>query len=506
MTQLSSAEWKRLETLAAKIGASPEQVGAVRRRMEPNHSRPGSPYTLLTGRPDGGLELLLARWAGLEATQALKRAGEKPLILGSEPEQVRPALGVWPTLAWKTFHPGHLIALRSCGKPAADLLAQLGSLGYFEQLVLVTRLGKPLDQVEREMARSLSPLSVTARVLVVALAGEEPTDDDLAEIAAYGAAQMRQIGLHSGRYLGTGVWFATNQPDRPGIVSDVGSFLEVDSTAVAAQRAGMLQQGVAVLLDDLSSRCQKNAEPPQVPVPSEEADRLTRELAVFLADMGQEVNRRVNSPQPVSTEILRTFVRDKVRGWRAYITVPGLWLRFVESLRPGTEAALLAEVESALPCLEYQPSRETKRQNTEPRTATSWRIERVIVEAKRLAVGLGFGLATYSAVVAWLTVPANIEEQSRHPALPGLVVTLIGLVSLLLATVLGYAAGRWCFRMPQQTPDQIEEQSGPTLWGWDRVASRVTTWFAERIRSRPLSPGEELQQLAARLNIGENKA
>ena len=187
MTQLSPAEWKRLEALATQVGVSPEQVGMVRRRMETNRAHPGHPYTMLIGRPDGGLEVLLAGWIGSEAIQALKQAGEKPLILGREPEQVRPTLSNWPALTWKPCEPGHLIAWRSPGKPGADLLAQLGSLGYVDQLVLVTRLGKPLDQVEREMARSLSPLAVTARVLVVGLAGEEPTADDLAEISAYAA-------------------------------------------------------------------------------------------------------------------------------------------------------------------------------------------------------------------------------------------------------------------------------------------------------------------------------
>ncbi len=257
MTQLSPAEWKRLEALATQVGVSPEQVGMVRRRMETNRAHPGHPYTMLIGRPDGGLEVLLAGWIGSEAIQALKQAGEKPLILGREPEQVRPTLSNWPALTWKPCEPGHLIAWRSPGKPGADLLAQLGSLGYVDQLVLVTRLGKPLDQVEREMARSLSPLAVTARVLVVGLAGEEPTADDLAEISAYAAAQMRQAGFLGGRDLGAGVWFAVHPLDRPGLVSDVGRSLEVDATAVVSHRTGMFQQGISHLLADLSSRCEQ---------------------------------------------------------------------------------------------------------------------------------------------------------------------------------------------------------------------------------------------------------
>ena len=115
-------------------------------------------------------------------------------------------------------------------------------------------------------------------------------------------------------------------------------------------------------------------------------------------------------------------------------------------------------------------------------------IDRLIMEAKRLGAGLVCGLAAYYGVVALLTGPPATEDQ-RPPALPALVVTLIGMISLVLVTILGYAAARWWFPLPPRSPNQAQKQPEQSPWGWEQVESRVTTWFAERTAQSSVEPG-----------------
>src|ERR1019366_535454 len=148
--EITSADWDALQSLALRVGLFSERVGLLRRRVEASSPRPGSPYKLMVGRPDAGIELLLARWLAPEAAEELIKVGDRPLVIGATPAEVRPRLGAWPSWKSTKVGPGHLIALRTTGKPAADTLAQLSSLGYMDQIVLVTRLGQPMHMYERD--------------------------------------------------------------------------------------------------------------------------------------------------------------------------------------------------------------------------------------------------------------------------------------------------------------------------------------------------------------------
>jgi hypothetical protein len=60
MTEISASDWNALEGLSHRLGLPVERPGLLRRRLESSLVRPGSPYILLAGRPDAGIELLLA--------------------------------------------------------------------------------------------------------------------------------------------------------------------------------------------------------------------------------------------------------------------------------------------------------------------------------------------------------------------------------------------------------------------------------------------------------------
>jgi hypothetical protein len=504
MNEIAPGDWDTLQSLTGRLGLPAERVGVLRRRLEGTQVRPGSPYTLLAGRPDAGIELLLARWLAPEAAEELLKAGGRPLVIGPTTAEVRPRLGAWP--GWKTARvkPGHLLALRAASKPAADTLAQLASLGYVEQLVLVTRLGQALHQEECALAAALAGTAATVRVLIVGLPGEEPTDADLAEVSAYAVTRMRQAGFTGGRCLGAGVWFTGGGP-RPGTVADLTSFLAVNDREVAAGRAGMGREAVAGLLADLRRQAEALPPAPQAAVPDEERERLGRELNGYLSDLGRELDRLAGERRPLSAEFLRNHALDAVRGWGAYATVEGHWLKYVERLRPGTQAAFLAEAQSAIGLLEYDPGKETPPAPEPAAVPGSPVVNQVMLEAKRLAVGLVVGLAAYLAVAALLRGHAAGAAEDVT-ALPALAVTLLSYAALVLGAVLGYGAGRALLRArPATPPPQVKERVPAALHGWPQVQRRLTAWFGEHMRTGAPSPAEECRALARRWGLEDTQ-
>ena len=228
-TSMTEADWQTVQSLAQQVNFPAERVSLARKRLMAEPSRHGSPFTLVVGRPDAGIELVLARHFAPEVAEKLKESGERPLVLGPKPSEILPPFTSWPVLPLASLPEGHILALRIARRPDPGLLAQLGGLGYIDQLILVTRLGGPLHEQERDIARALVPLAATVRVLIVGLPGEEPSTNELAEVSAYAFAQMRQAGFRSGRCRSADIWFSGG-PARPGTVPDLAKqFLNVST-------------------------------------------------------------------------------------------------------------------------------------------------------------------------------------------------------------------------------------------------------------------------------------
>ena len=224
MDEINATDWQALEEFADRIGFPAARVTRHSRRWGDGQARPGSPYTLLVGRPEAGIESLVGRWFSPQAAEALKLAGGRPLVIGPEPDAVAAGLGGCPT--WRSSGPlsGHLLALRTPRAPGDDLTSQLVALGLIDQLVLVTALFQAMHHDELAIVGSLASLAATARVLLVWRPGEEPTEADLAEVPAAASWEMRKQGFEADRFLGAGVWYAGTSPPAGATVSDPSAF------------------------------------------------------------------------------------------------------------------------------------------------------------------------------------------------------------------------------------------------------------------------------------------
>jgi hypothetical protein len=502
MTTMTPQAWETLRDLASRVGFSVERVSALQRRLEDTRPRPGSPYILLAGRPEAGIELTLARWLAPDIAEELQQAGECPLVIGRTPDQVRPALGTWPTWSRSQFGPGHLIALRIAGKLSPATLAQVASLGFLEQAVVVTRLSQPLHLQEREIAHALVPLVATVRVLVVALPGEAPSAPQIAEVTAFAVRQMQHVGFDGGRCLGAAVWFTSG--DRPaGTLQALEPFFAAEPTAVAAGCGGMERHALADLFKELQRLAANTPMSPHAALSEDECDHLSRELASYLADLGHTLQKRVEHQQAMTTAALCTSALNALRGWGAYASVEGHWLKYVERLRPGTQEAFLAEAEAAVSNLDYEPGTSVTEHPNEAHD--SWLTERVIVEGKRLGLGLLSGLAAYWLVGAFLRSHAvSSDTLQAGSGLSTFLTTLISYMALGLGTVLGYGGGRRLFSAPlprQRAPSTSSTQ--PSMHGWPQIEHYLTAWFRHHMGTRPASPSEELHVLAQRFEIEE---
>lgn len=487
--EISIQDWEAIQSVADRIGFPSERISALRRRLESPPARPGAPYTLLIGRPEAGLHLLLSRWLDADA-ELLREIGERPVVLGKTPTDVSPKLGAWGTRKSSRIPAGHLIALQAPGKPSAAVLAQLASLGSLDQALIVTRLSQPLSLKERETGQALTALSATVRVLVIALPGEETSETEAAEVASYARSQMRQAGFGGGRCLGSALWF-TDGKARPGAITDPGKLLSADPAEVLRGRSQMEEQALAHLLGDLRAQAEKAKVAPAITIPLEDQDRLVSELGDYLSDLGKELERRKKAGQIRDTETLSAYARDALRGWGSYIGVEGHWMRYVERLRPGLQAAFFNEADEALTLLTFDPGSSPAET---PGGAGEERAGGLVRMAKRACGGFAFSLT------AWLTARALLDDGTAP-----LAATLLSYAALFVGAFIGYGVSGFVFRAPRAALPVVPDPPRPaTIHGWPQVERRLGAWFGAQIRARLSSPLEDLSALSERLHLEES--
>lgn len=486
MTDVTADDWDSLENLAERVGCPRDKVGALRRRLTSTDVRKGGPYILLIGRPEGRLDLFLSRWLNPDLAEEVKKSTGRPVAVGPAPSTAQPKVGSWAEQKLTLPIPGHIVALRSDGKPSAEVLAQAASLGHFDACVLVVSLHQVLSEGERALLQAACPLSIVGRVLVIAVPGEEPTADDIAQLNALGRRCLMNAGFQAERAGQVGVWFTDNSK-RSGTITDVASFVAADPTITAVGRNGWARESLVKLVTELSDFAKKSAPPPSATVEEKDQDRLTKELDGFLTDLGKRIERDVTK-RAWTNEKVRQEVIESVQGWSAYLGMEGAWMRLVDRLRPGAQKALHAEAQAAADAIEYDSGKATQVvKNTAPPDATN-------VLAIRIAIAVAAGIGAF-AVTSWALT--QIGGASASPA----VHTTFSIAGPAVGALLGFLfSGKVFTPLPASAAGSAApEASEPEIHGWTQFQRRMTTWFRKYIGSRPASPSEECDAWLERL-------
>jgi len=487
MGSVAATDWEAIEWLGASVEFPTERVTLLRRRLDGERGRPGAPLTLLVGRPDAGIEQFVGRLFGSETLSALEATSPRPLVIGPAPETVRPRLSSWPTLASSLPQSGHVIILRTTGVPPADVMAGLAGLGMIDQVVLVGLLLQAMHEREREILAVLPALAATARCVLVWRPGEEPTEADLQEVVTATSRQIQGRGFEGVRDRGVSVLFTGEPAGKLGSLTDPSKPLRVDDAAVAASRDGLERAALSDLLNAIYRRAGEAATAASPGITPEERDRLVRELASYLADLGRETGRAAAEKPGADAAWVRRYVLDAIKGWAAYTGIEGHWLRYVETLRPGTQAALIAGAEKEADSLDYRPTPVPAQASDSSGALPS----RLMLEAKRVAIGLSLGLATYAGVSAAVKLRPIVD-------------IVVGLSSLALGSILGYMLGWWIFpgtKKPTAAVLQADRSETGSPPGWTQFERRLVSLFAEMAQSRPTSPVEACRDLARRLGV-----
>jgi hypothetical protein len=106
-------------------------------------------------------------------------------------------------------------------------------------------------------------------------------------------------------------------------------------------------------------------------------------------------------------------------------------------------------------------------------------------------VGLILGLGAYAGI-------SNLVK------LPPVVDIVVGLSSMALGSILGYAVGRWIFPGPNPpvAASPYEEVTDPgSPIGWTQFERRIAGWFADISHAQPIPPAEVCRDLAGRLGV-----
>lgn len=474
---LSKDDWSLLEALAEQSGVARERVVILRKRFISDQERqPSEGVCLLVGQQKV-LELFLARWLSPEAARAMARTRGMPLIIGPSPENIRPALGIWP--GFKIERIGvkgrHVLAVAADGKLSGSLQGALNGLRTIDLVVLVTRLAQPILQIEQEAALSLSTLAPIARVLYFGGSGDEITVKDAHELAAYALSRMQTAGFSAGRFQEAGLWFSDGTRELPNVIKDIERFLcPPDSDHTEAKRH-MLHHALVALISDIEA----GAEETQVQVESEnEIPDTIRQFDCHLAALGKHLEDMASAGEFASTERLQLYFKNELHGWIAGARFQGETIRFAETLRPGIRASLKDAVSDTARLLEIRAAPDGK--GTRPSSLKATESQLVNFAT---AIVAGF-VALIAAFLVASVVFANW--------LASILAIIIGLAVALVAFIV----------RPIRLIDRfqpIQSQKSPPLDGWPAAQQRLFATFADRLSTRTVPIRTECARLRERL-------
>jgi hypothetical protein len=296
----------------------------------------------------------------------------------------------------------------------------------------------------------------------------------------------------------------------------------------------MVRQALAHLVDALcrhaeaspDAQATSHATEIAAAMPEEEIVRLARELDGYLASVGQKLTEEsayrsgLGAGYTWTSEHVRGYALDLLRSWETHNGLEGMWVRYVQRVRPALWPALLEEAQRVLPALEIDTTVQAvprlaferkhqlrpAQQSSPLANASAWK-EMALLVAKRLAIALVTGIAAYW--LAGLLIERFAVESAA--AFNGFAVTMVANLALLVGGLLGYSVGRLLFRTPTGTAlltgtggaESGTAQTTVIVKGWPQVAQRLRSVFADEVQRGTRSPLERCQAIAERLQRNE---
>ncbi|MCS6907783.1 MAG: hypothetical protein RML93_07875 [Anaerolineales bacterium] len=504
--EIRNNDWSRLARLMLQVGLAPERIDIIRKRLEGKTRRPGSPYTLLIGSPESGIEIVLEHWIGPHAKQALLQCNDVPLIIGPQPDQLRFSFTQWPVLPCDQVRNGHVLALRT-PKLTGSLALQLEqAVGYCESGVLVLTMAQLMDAIDRKLARALASLAVTVRALVIGIPELQPRDRELQEVLDYVDGKLAHLCWSDERRLGTGIWFIRGDAP-PGTLknTELGTFITPPADFTHLPLEALRRYAFASVLAETyltaTSKPPISSPPDQPQISAEERERLMQDFRRFLDVISRDLEERLRLGSVRGSEMLHYDVLSAFRYAKAASDrLENIWIRELERLRPGAYEDLLEQVEQQVNSLELpEPGTQSKHSGWK-----EWLSQPIIRWSLQLLLALFAGLLTYRAAL-WLLRDDGF--------LAGILVSLLSYSSLLLGGLLAFLLlQKWWPAVPKLESGPTDRPYGPTtegtrtildraVPGWHTFRQNLESWFFDYLGGNTLTIAEQCKRLAERCGV-----
>ncbi|HEV7403048.1 MAG TPA: hypothetical protein VGO11_08990 [Chthoniobacteraceae bacterium] len=395
---------------------------------------------------------------------------------------------------------GHLVIVGAKTALSQSMRAQIASLGLFDQVIFVTRYSRALPQSERELIGSITTLAATARVLALVYAGERPAEEDLAKVHKYVLTQMHKNGYADSRLAEGGFWFVDGGSG-PFVVSSPAELLTIPHEKIEAARSETLRREAGDLLGKIAAQAETGEAKTLPPLTEEEVQKEEDHLRKALHDAYQRAELRLQGEPNPTDEQVRAAVLDAILQWGSHVGLEGIWLQFMEKVRPGSEAGLFNEAREAARELSIIARRISPQPGALAPKEGRRGLTNIKTQALRGGVAMAGGLIAYGA--------ANLFDASRGEAT----------FALLAGACVCFAVGEYLIKPAAALPEPREEAKetptrgpapgpfdGGRIGNYSAFAERLRAWFAGHVRVSTLNVAAQCRALGERLQPGTGGA
>ncbi len=349
--EIAEEDLDEIRSLARRVGVAEERIDLLLLQAYGTDEKGDSgPRFLLVSAGNGTIDLLFSRWLGDEVAEAIRQAGARPLVIGSEPERIRkrPGMESCSVFHLSKFQPkqSHLVALVATGALSPRQLGELASAGPWDSAIVVTRASTPLPQAERELVRSLSKIVAVAKVLVIAVPGELTKEDDSSSVEQYARTKIEASGFSDGRCEGVWFWWIDRQSRHPQAVIKPDELLTYDVPAVICGRELILRNGLVAMLEEIEHKAKSFGTKSLVKLSDEDLRELDENFHRLMTGLRRKTEEHFADAHGATDAMLREFVIDNILRWDRADDLNGVWLTYVENVRLGAKAGLFERVKA----------------------------------------------------------------------------------------------------------------------------------------------------------------
>lgn len=508
--EFAEADLKEARFLARQVGVADERIDLllIQTRSDDTRSREEGPRTLFISAGEGTLELFLTRWLGETHAEMLRLAGTKPLVIGPEPEALakRPGLSGWSAFRDEKFDKsrGHIAILYHPGGELPSRLAgELASASGWDSVVVVTRAGMPLPESERDLVRSLSTFVAVCKVLIIVIPGEIPNKADADQVEQYTRGKIEANGFDKGRCGGVWFWWLDGIRRHPQAVTDPGELLVRDASAAATGREMMFREGLLNFLNEVEQKAVSNTVKPQAKLTEDDLCEMEQNLIKALTGLRRKAHDEFAEAIGATDSKLRDFVIDQVVGWNRSEDLTGVWLTYVEAVRPGTKAGLAERVCQAAQVLSLDPATKTK-------SKTEVVEERRVKSARPMANPFKH-MATDFLIRLGTAVGCGIGLWAVTPQQPlgGVLAAGAGAAGALVGFALGrplaaliriaFAPGEQSRTEKSSSYETTEHLNEGKVRNFAPFEHGITTWFVQHVRAERADVASRCRTLTKKL-------